>query len=546
MSLEIVFLTSSRTKLAHIRYWCEDYNINITTQKNYGIAYEEPRITDREQLLTDSYASALERWKKTISDEEKIFILEDTSVKIEALSSETMEVPGVDIKYWMKEQTFSTLDTLLKSHGNNRKCSVRSDIIMHLPKSWISTDGRPFLQFTSIVTGQITDQEYEFSTNALYPWLDNKTFNKWFVPDGSLFPLGMLTIDEANNYDFRKQAIINLLQQLKDKKFIRLKSQTDKRKQKILNFSPLFILCGPTCAGKSTLASYLTYKYNYFHIEASDFMWLKFHEIHGTNPEISIGQFAKKMLEKNPEIVTEQIIDYLEDINDQPIVISGFRNPHEVDHIYQYSSYYTIELLYIDAPLSIRYNREINRQRHDMVPDYQKFLDKDNLQHDLGLNIIREKVEMTTPNESSIDEFFQNFDEKYASLLDQNVKSFEKFEKFETLTLEKAILVALWHHKDERFTTTEIANIIDTEILIETYENRKNNVSRYFNFAFYPYYDITTEEHKNYYQINLTGISMAKRILWQRELDNQKNQIQSTQPTHKTESKTLFEYYDRT
>ena len=50
------------------------------------------------------------------------------SVRIEALSHDGVEVPGVDIKYWMEEQTFARLDAALCSGGNDRRAIVRSDI----------------------------------------------------------------------------------------------------------------------------------------------------------------------------------------------------------------------------------------------------------------------------------------------------------------------------------------------------------------------------------------------------------------------------------
>ena len=35
--------------------------------------------------------------------------------------------------------------------------------------------------------------ENEIKTNLVYPWLDNKTFNKWFIPDGVSVPLSAFT-----------------------------------------------------------------------------------------------------------------------------------------------------------------------------------------------------------------------------------------------------------------------------------------------------------------------------------------------------------------
>ncbi|MDK2082618.1 non-canonical purine NTP pyrophosphatase [Aliarcobacter butzleri] len=515
MLIDIAFITSSKTKREHIKYLCKDYNINIVSQKNYGIGYNEPRIMDREKLLKESYDDALARWNKHVTDEEKMFIIEDTSVKIDILSTKELEYPGLDIKYWMKENDFESVDHLLKEKGNKRTCSVRSDIILHLSKSLQKKFNKSYLQFTGKVKGKITSKEYTFDTNLSYPWLDNKTFNKWFIPQKALHPLGTLSIKDADKYDFRRKAIIQLLEFLESEKLIKPKNEIISYKQKIINFSPLLILCGPTCSGKSTLADYISNNYNYFHIEASDFMWLKYYETHGINSGINIGDFAKNTLSVNPYIVAEQIIEYFQSIDDQPIVISGFRNPDEIKYISEKCQYSYIELLYIDSDIKIRFDREIKRGRLDAVNNFESFLKKDNLQHEIGLKLISEKIKHHILNENSLDDFYYLFNKKFLSSMEKNENSdFTKIPLFDKMTLENAIILALFKN-DGEYTTTEIAKLIDKDILASTYKNRKNNVSRYFNFNFHPYYDckIDAITKINKYKLNSTGKSFAKRIL---------------------------------
>lgn len=502
--------------MAHMRYLCKDYNINISSQKNYGVGYNEPRLDDRDELLMQSYQDALNRWTKSVSDLEKMFIIEDTSVKIDALSTAEKEIPGLDIKYWMKEHTFDDVDVLLKQHGNNRKCTVRSDIIVHLPQSLHKRHKKTYLHFTSSTEGQITEEEYSFDTNAIYPWLDNTTFNKWFIPNGSIFPLGMLPIDDAEKYDFRKQAVVQMLDILELEKIIKPVSEIVVAQQKIINFSPMFILCGPTCAGKSTLAAYLSNNYNYFHIEASDFMRLKYFETHGVHSSVDIGEFATTVLADNPYIVTEQIIEYFQNINDQPIVVSGFRNPLEVKYMLEHSQYGFMELVYIEANILIRFHREQTRARDD-IKDFAAFQKKDTLQHALGLPAIRQMLDEPIVNEDTLDEFYEDVLRRYQEYFDtETTAQTLAVPKFEKLTLEQAIVLALYNHQEEAYTTTQIAKIIDEEIMVHTYKDRKNNVSRYFNQYYHPYFDIDVNQDSGIkrYQINSTGISMAKRILY--------------------------------
>ena len=92
---DLTFVTSNQTKLAHARYLCRDYHVNILSYKKfyYGIGYDEPRIFDRKQLLTASFYDAAARWKRNVSgSEERIFFIEDTSMRLDALSDDKNEI----------------------------------------------------------------------------------------------------------------------------------------------------------------------------------------------------------------------------------------------------------------------------------------------------------------------------------------------------------------------------------------------------------------------------------------------------------------------
>lgn len=297
--IELVFFTSSRVKLSHAKYLCRDYAVQIVgfREKTFGANYVEPRIYDREQLIELSYQDALLRWQKAAS-KDRIFFIEDTSVTIDALSVDR-EIPGLDIKYWMAETDFSTLDAQLKTLGNNRRVTVRSDLVLHLPSDLEGSESKSYKCFTSMVSGHAVEREESFETNPMYPWLDNKTFNKWFVPDGCTQPISMLPIVQADQHDFRAAAFREMLEFLETHQ--KIAQRTQPAVQTSLDFGPsLFIVCGPTCAGKTTLAEYLADRYGYFHIEASDFMYLSYYQRHGVTSKIAIGDFAEQALREQP------------------------------------------------------------------------------------------------------------------------------------------------------------------------------------------------------------------------------------------------------
>lgn len=508
-NLEIVFITSSRIKLAHAECLAKNYNITISKQKNYGIGYIEPRIYNREQLLNDSYKDAHERFVKNVSlPEEKFFIIEDTSVIIDALSDSTNEVPGLDIKYWMKEHTFEKLDLMLKQQGKNRKCSVRSDIILHLPKKLREKYQINYMQFTGISEGFIVESEYKYSTNATYPWLDNRTFNKWFTPDGTI-PLGMMNIAQSLEYDFRKKAFDKLLVFLESEKYIN-KTKIRKQQYELPLYFNNFILVGPTCTGKSTLAMYLADNYQYYHIEASDFMYKKFYELHGINSGFKIGDFAKQALKDNPCIISDLVIDEINRLKGLPFVISGFRDPLEIEcFLKKYRG--GIEVVYIDADIQIRFQRNINRKRTDDENSFENFEAKNALQQSMGLSQMHENYkDDLLLNEKSFDEFYNEFERKYTNLLPEK-KTIITNDKINTLKLklEEAILLAMYFDKNDKYhTTTELSSLVKEMLNID---KNKNNISRYFNQKFHPYYDIDSTSSIKY-KLNSTGKSQARFI----------------------------------
>jgi len=513
--VEIVFFTSSPIKLAHARYLCRDYAVRIVgfREKTFGANYEEPRIYDRAELIERSYQDALQRWKNFVSkDGHKLFFIEDTSVIIEALSKER-EVPGLDVKYWMKETQFAQLDETLRNMGNDRRCRVRSDLVLHLPPELRPKDSKDSYRiFTSFSFGNVIEYERDFETNLLYPWLDNKTFNKWFVPDGGQGPISLLPIEEADKHDFRARAFREMLGFLENRSEIR-KRQTAPKQYQLEAAAPLFVICGPSCAGKTTLAEHLADSYGYYHIEASDFMYRSYYQRHGVSSTVPIGDFAEQALQDQPEIVAEQV---LEDIRfNRPVatVITGFRSPKELIWFYEhYDCHQPIVPVYIDAKPKIRFERSCLRGREATQDTWERFECRDLQQFSMGLGELAKTIQSDSIiNEASTATFFNEFAARYLSEW-----PFPEGIKMNPLTagdLEKLILTALLNQWSDRnyFTTTEIAHLINRDQPADR-QRSKNNVSRYFNQRFYPYYEIKLIDGKRKYRLSNTGLGKAKLL----------------------------------
>lgn len=518
--VKLYFLTSSRIKLLHAKYLSREYDVDILPKIYYGVAYSEPRIYDRSELLEKSIEDAKKRWIKSASSpRDKFFFIEDTSVIIHALSKDR-DFPGADIKYWMKDNDFNSVDKMLKENNNDRSVTVRSDIILYLPKSIQELEGTEYKSFTSSRSGRITEHEYNFKTNMLYPWLDNKTFNKWFIPNGCNLPISMLPIEKANIYDFRVGAFKQMLEFLEKNHIILKKaSVTIHAQQKSFSISqtPVFLVCGLPCAGKTTIGKYLAEKCNYYHIEASDFMYLSFYQHHGVDSVVHVADFAEEALKETPNIVVAQIIEYLREIGDIPVIITGFRSPKEIEFFTQrYDGPYRVEAVYIEADYDKRYDRCLKRCRDEKSLSKKEFLHRDRQQLDMGLKIIKRQLRAKSiSNNQDMNTYVRAFLSKYKLMtIDKDVLIKEL--KNRPAKLEDAILITLSNDKniiDKYLTTTEIAHLINNFFVKSSFQTSKNNVSRYFNQYFYPFYEIKVENGKNKYRLSQTGLSKALLLL---------------------------------
>lgn len=533
--MKLYFITSSRAKLANAKHLCKGEGINIVPHKKlfYGFGYTEPRIQIREQLLEESIESAITRWKKFVrKKDDTFFFIEDTSVKITALSNEQEEIPGVDVKYWMRTMTFDELDAKLKEGGNDRSARVMSHVILYIPsrvRQQIGCD-KEYMLFKSYTDGHIIAKEHEIQTNILYPWLDNKTFNKWFVPEGEELPMSLLSIEKADQHDFRRGAIEQMMDFLKANKLIKLESNPISPRL----FTERFLFCGETCAGKSTAGRYMLEKYGLYHIEASDFMGVIYHETCGRDTTINKHEFASKLLAKEPTIIAEQVVQYImsKGLEDH-FVVTGFRNNEEIDLFTKYFAIADENSFYIDASKDTRYERWVLRQRDPNIAYTQdEFTRINELQNGMGvcairnrkgISIIRNNYKKLSTYYKLIDTYAVDVETAYTESVESRIN---KITKITELSLEKCILLVLANeylrNENAYFTTTQISKMIRNIFPSLRKKKNKNNISRYFNMTFYPYYEISQREGKIVYKLSPLGYSEALLMLRNVERMNNK------------------------
>lgn len=515
---ELIFFTSNRTKTLHAQYLCRHYNVKISNfrEKTYHANYEEPRTQNRDRLLKESLKSAKEKAISAGLSIKQPFIFEDTSVIIHSLSSNGNEYPGTDIKFWMRETSFESIDFQLIFFGNNRAVTVRSDLVLYLPSV------PPFeFYFTSKADGVIVDAENrDLKTNLIYPWLDNKTFNKWFCPEGEVKVISELPIESADKYDFRKNAFYEMLDFLYKEGIIFRRSLSEPERI-IKSDSCLHIVVGLSCAGKTTIAEYMVDTKSFLHIEASDFMHLIYLETHGEKSDVKIGEFARQVLEKRPTLVAERVLEFLETYNWSNIVITGFRKNEEIDYIHDnYLTSGEIKIIKINASENVRKNRKIVRNRNESEMSTEDFHSRDERELSMGLTSIFSRNDLVEiENNESVDTYYKTYTKK-CNLHSMKIKNPKKILiNPEQQKLYDLVILTLYKlksngEKSPFFSTRGICDNVNSIFKLKKPKFR-NNIGRLLNKKFDVFFEVQYDKNRKlkHYRLSNTGCGHAKLLL---------------------------------
>jgi dephospho-CoA kinase len=381
-----------------------------------------------------------------------------------------------------------------------------------------------FLVFTGQQRGAIVDAECLFDSNLVYPWLDNRSFNKWFVPEGVDKTLGALPIEIADTVDFRRRSFEPMFDFLEGRRYfaiptvqLQLQLKPDRK--------PNVVLCGYTCSGKTTASQRLARQFGYLHIEASDFMHLAYYYRHGYRGPTAIGDFAESALAQKPTIASEKVVDYMLDHLGEPIVVSGFRALAEIEFLENAMKFHGKKFVrrFVCAGEAIRFARLRARGRPGAGLTIEQFRARDLQQQRMGLNAIEQSAQtFSLWNEDSLAAYVERIDmlagEDGRSEIDIE-SGLAAAARISEVGLQDAILIALLgvSENDEArqfYTTTEISAPI-ARTLPGIRQKHKDNVSRYFNQDFYAYYEISSAPGSatRKYRLSNTGYGMAINTL---------------------------------
>ena len=400
--MHIYFYTSNIEKLLQAKaiFGRSGYELRHYVGKN------EPYIEDYSQGTKALLAKAVAQ----VSSEfglRSVFFVEDTSLRIEALSGAT-DFPGLAVKEWFSSTTFEELTKQLSIRGGDRRATVRSDIALHMP-----TLSRP-LFFHGATSGVIAETPPVFQVNGQYPWLTPLTFNGWFIPNGASKRLGEMEFEESLSCDFRISSILSMLETIEAlHAALNLPFQSYVRRHSYQQALPLFanlpdqrkkllIVVGQKCSGKTTFGDYLAMSNQVAVFEASTILRGLAEEV---GVVISGSQDANTFLEEmGRDCVARRIASYVNRSTADLSVVTGLRTVEEVLHLRsQFADSYVI---FIDVDERTRFERHLRRARDMDVKTFKGFLALDEEQRRFGImRVAHEICDRSVRNSNSLRDF---------------------------------------------------------------------------------------------------------------------------------------------
>jgi dephospho-CoA kinase/inosine/xanthosine triphosphate pyrophosphatase family protein len=357
------------------------FGLELTMRAHADAEYPEDYSGGPDDLLAKAVDEVSRR-----SGGGTLFFIEDTSIRIEALSTAETDEPGLRAKEWFAETSFSALNSQLMT-ALDRRAKVTSRIALSLPGL-----GRAIV-FEGHMSGTIVEQPASFNSDPLYPWLAADNFSAWLVPDGADRSLSEMSFEESLDYDFRVKSLEKVIDRLEEYAIaanagppIFTPVASAKASQPTL-FSlerPITLVVGPTCSGKSTLGAIAQTYTDAEVVDASSIVRV-LREERGEK-DVPIGSFATRLLSnEGPDVVARHIwpkwVD--ERSRESPLIITGFRAIEEVEFFRESTE--DIRVISIETPPRIRYERYQSRAAREPINTFAAFEVHDAEQHSLGL-----------------------------------------------------------------------------------------------------------------------------------------------------------------
>ncbi len=399
--LQVFFYTSSVTKYLHARTVFGRSGLPLHEFKSRREPYAEDYTAGKKVLLARAIAEIL----STVGSG-SLFFVEDTSLRIEALSTDEEDFPGLQVKEWFPKANFAVIDELLRSKAD-RNATIKSDIALHVPGL-----NSP-IYFHGETIGSIAETLPDFEENPQFPWLTSNSFNGWLVPAGASKVLGQMSLEESWQYDFRTRALEHLITRLEEyTAVLNAPSSTYTKKENTASADQLLLLppsedkkilvvVGHTCAGKTTFGEHAQSAGLLF-VEASSILRMITRDIAtGATDTFNLAKTTLDLL--GNDIIARKIVQLYSSIS-QGLVITGFRTIEELELIKKHMTHARVVL--VEASERIRYQRHLERGRYESVKSLEDFRTHDVQQWSWGLLRVAEHfADIRIINEGSKDEY---------------------------------------------------------------------------------------------------------------------------------------------
>jgi dephospho-CoA kinase/inosine/xanthosine triphosphate pyrophosphatase family protein len=382
--------------------------------KGHHEPYDEDYSLPTEQMLT----RAIEQVNAEFGIK-SIFFVEDTSLRLEALSDSSTDYPGLKVKEWFASTTFEEVDRLIQAKGGDRRAAVKSDIALYVPTlSHIAF-------FHGETEGVVATSPPTFSGSVQYPWLTPTTFNGWFIPDGATKRLGEMEFEEALGFDFRAKSLTKLIARLEEmnaalnlgSSFYTVRRPEVLHSSEQLTFRELLsqeesepqilLVIGHKCAGKTTLSDYLAGRDGVMVFEASSVLRQLALEAGET---VDTADDAFNFLrERGLDCVAEAIAKYLDRAKANLNVITGLRTVEEIFLLAQ--RFPQARIVLVDSDARTRFERHLRRARDAGVSSLRDFQKQDEKQASFGaLRVATEIATDIIRNDGSLEQYMAKID----------------------------------------------------------------------------------------------------------------------------------------
>lgn len=176
----------------------------------------------------------------------------------------------------------------------------------------------------------------------------------------------------------------------------------------------LICISGPSCAGKSTSAEYISKEYGFDYFEASDFVRRRYES---QSDYSSIMKFViAEFEERGRDTFSKDVVDELESDNSDHQIIAGYRAAEEIQYTTKEVDCALVLGIYANSQL--RFQRKLKRDDPPGDYEYTQFVEKDFQEYQFGITRILQKFsDNLIINEGSIASLRDELDQIVAKLV---------------------------------------------------------------------------------------------------------------------------------